>query len=560
MKPKLKTCDGCKKPRPIWKSRGGKKLCKFCAGVDIIPKPTVKKKPISPRSSKKVKLDNEYSKKRKIFMIENPLCLVNLPDRCMRISTDIHHRKGRGIYLLDESTWLACCRSCHQFIEEHPEIAKTMGWSESRLTNTKNMGELSKGGLTIKEINLEELVEDVKDMGAEMLTGFIDGKEAVSSFSKPIAPSSSGVNLIVRDFHNLYYNEGSSDKVYNIQLAEVSGSDPLLAVVNFAYGRRGTAYTTGTKTPKPIAADKARTIYNKLLKEKLGKGYNIDLKSDGSGVSTGGPSTKESVGFLPQLLNDCSEEDVERLINDHSYCMQEKYDGENRMIIQYKGQDAFGGNKKGEKTTLTDQVIDAAKYAALGWRFVLNGEDMGSHIMIFDYIPSDDNMSNKPYIDRYKMLSDNFNFDDRVLRLAPTAWSTEEKRAMFEDIKSRNGEGVVFKKILALHAQGRPSSGGPQLKFKFYATASVIVSGINEGKRSVEVSVINYDGGILPVGNVTVYPNQEIPEVNSVIEVRYLYWYPGGSLYQPVFLKVRNDVDMAECFIGQLKAKAETPE
>jgi hypothetical protein len=31
-------------------------------------------------------------------------------------------------------TWLAVCRNCHTFIEENPEAAKEMGFSESRLT------------------------------------------------------------------------------------------------------------------------------------------------------------------------------------------------------------------------------------------------------------------------------------------------------------------------------------------------------------------------------------------------------------------------------------------
>jgi hypothetical protein len=33
-----------------------------------------------------------------------------------------------------------------------------------------------------------------------------------------------------------------------------------------------------------------------------------------------------------------------------------------------------------------------------------------------------------------------------------------------------------------------------------------------------------------------------------VVEIRYLYVTgPGGSLYQPVFLGVRDDVDITEC-------------
>ena len=42
----------------------------------------------------------------------------------------------------------------------------------------------------------------------------------------------------------LYYREGSSDKIYQVAIEEQNGG----WVVHFAYGRRGSALTTGTKT------------------------------------------------------------------------------------------------------------------------------------------------------------------------------------------------------------------------------------------------------------------------------------------------------------------------
>jgi hypothetical protein len=41
---------------------------------------------------------------------------------------DIHHSKGRtGKNYLDESTWIAVCRPCHQWIEENRREAERMG-------------------------------------------------------------------------------------------------------------------------------------------------------------------------------------------------------------------------------------------------------------------------------------------------------------------------------------------------------------------------------------------------------------------------------------------------
>jgi hypothetical protein len=51
------------------------------------------------------------------------------------MTTEVHHMAGRiGNKLLDQKMWLAVCRPCHVFIEQHPAAAKQLGLSESRLT------------------------------------------------------------------------------------------------------------------------------------------------------------------------------------------------------------------------------------------------------------------------------------------------------------------------------------------------------------------------------------------------------------------------------------------
>jgi hypothetical protein len=68
----------------------------------------------------------------------------------------------------------------------------------------------------------------------------------------------------------LWFREGASDKVYEIDLVEVATGQH---VVNFRYGRRGGALKDGTKTPLPLTLDKARGVYQKLVDEKLAGGY-----------------------------------------------------------------------------------------------------------------------------------------------------------------------------------------------------------------------------------------------------------------------------------------------
>ena len=61
--------------------------------------------------------------------------------------------------------------------------------------------------------------------------------------------------------------------------------------------------------------------------------------------------------------------------------------------------------------------------------------------------------------------------------------------------------------------------------------------------------------GFVPVGNVTVPPNHELPNVGDCVEVKYLYAHKEGSLYQPQYLGTRDDVEID--IHSSLKFKAE---
>ena len=68
----------------------------------------------------------------------------------------------------------------------------------------------------------------------------------------------------------LWNREGSSDKVYEVDLCEV-GSDRY--VVNFRYGRRGAALKDGTKTTLPVSKADGQRIFAQLVNEKKKGGY-----------------------------------------------------------------------------------------------------------------------------------------------------------------------------------------------------------------------------------------------------------------------------------------------
>src|ERR1700734_1376373 len=92
----------------------------------------------------------------------------------------------------------------------------------------------------------------------------------------------------------LYFREGTSNKVYQCQIQSAGER----YVVNFAYGRRGSTLNTGTKTNVPVEYETAKRIFDKLVKEKTGKGY---LRGE-NGTLYQAPQARFT-GLIPQLLN-----------------------------------------------------------------------------------------------------------------------------------------------------------------------------------------------------------------------------------------------------------------
>ncbi len=175
----------------------------------------------------------------------------------------------------------------------------------------------------------------------------------------------------------LYFREGSSDKVYQCQI-EPAGER---FVVNFAYGRRGSTLKAGTKTNVPVSFDDAKRIFDKLVKEKRGKGY-----SQGQDATPYQHNDKQPSGILPQLLNSIEEEQVPELIADDNYCAQEKHDGRH-LVVRKQGADIIGINKKGNTVGLPLPVFDVVK--DFDADVTIDGESIGDVLYAFDLLELD---------------------------------------------------------------------------------------------------------------------------------------------------------------------------
>jgi bifunctional non-homologous end joining protein LigD len=346
----------------------------------------------------------------------------------------------------------------------------------------------------------------------------------------------------------LYFREGNADKIYSASLEQKGNG----WVVNFAFGRRGATLQTGAKTTSPVAYEKAKAIYDKLVKEKTGKGYTPG--PDGTPYQHTGKEQCDT-GIRCQLLNAIEESALNKLLDDHEHWLQEKKDGK-RLLVRKDGTDIDGINRNGLSAGLSAPIVTAAK--TLTGPFVIDGECVGDRLFAFDLLSfNGGDLRPLPYAERLRALSKLFHGKpDSAIELVETATTPANKRILFERLKAEKREGVVFKHCGAPYTAGRPNSGGSQLKYKFVATASLIVARIND-KRSVALELYANKKERVSAGNVTIPPNAEIPKVGAVVECRYLYVFAeSGHLYQPLFLGVRDDIKPEACTTAQLKYRA----
>ena len=358
---------------------------------------------------------------------------------------------------------------------------------------------------------------------------------------------------------SLYFTSGSSDKEYHARI-EAQGDG---FIVSFRYGRRGASLTAGTKTATPVPYEKALAIFEKLVRDKTSKGYTPG--ADGTPYQ-GGDKAGQVSGLLPQLLTVLDDAQVSAILDDPAWCMQEKFDG--RRVLLRKTAGSVHDRDFGTVTTCTVEAINklglvvAASAAivdsvvAIPGDVVLDGEAIGDRYVAFDLLSRDgDDLTGKPYRDRYAALVGLLGSGGGALAVAQ-CWTSSDMAVELAALRERNAEGAVFKRLDAPYTAGRPASGGPQRKYKFVESCSVVVSAVNDGRRSVAVSLLDGEEWT-PMGNVTIPANHAVPNAGDVVEVRYLYALKGGSLYQPVYLGARDDIEPRECVVGQLKHKAE---
>jgi bifunctional non-homologous end joining protein LigD len=183
--------------------------------------------------------------------------------------------------------------------------------------------------------------------------------------------------------------------------------------------------------------------------------------------------------FLPQRCNSIAGSEVERLLSDDAWWMQQKFDGR-RLLLRRHGQQVSGINCRGLVLDALPEPLVVAVRKLAAEDVLLDGEAIGgARFVAFDLLSvGDQDLRSRAYFKRYEQLLDLVDaVDADELRFAPVASNHRQKAAMLARLQDAGAEGVVFKRSASTYTSARPASGGDWLKLKFVATANCIVAG-----------------------------------------------------------------------------------
>ncbi len=359
----------------------------------------------------------------------------------------------------------------------------------------------------------------------------------------------------------LFFQEGSSDKVYNAAIVEDGGA----YTVNVEWGRRGSSLNSGAKAIK-VGLAVAQRKFDSLVREKRNKGYEelteavqpaavAPPEGQGSGSRSGG-ARRAKVGLAAQLLNAIDDAELASFLDDDSYVAQQKLDGQ--RVLVHVGEDLVITNRDGQATDVDPRVFAGLAYLPHGT--VVDGELLDGAYWMFDVLRlAGDDVGDRGYLDRWALLDEELEpaltGDVRVL---PVATGTRAKQTLHDKLRRAGAEGIVFKDREAPYQAGRPASGGTQRKHKFNKSADVVV--LENAGNAYRMAV--YDGRqLFDVGKVfagTTNASRKLLDAalgrgeQPVCEVRYLYATDDHQLFQPVFVQTRDDKPATACLRSQL--------
>jgi len=259
---------------------------------------------------------------------------------------------------------------------------------------------------------------------------------------------------------------------------------------------------------------------------------------------------------LPMLAESMDKERLMELVSDNSFCFQQKVDGD-RMIVEVDNGAVTVYNRDGKEYTRQVKVLRPVikefsnpEFFKGVWLF--DGEYINRKYYVFDLIKVINTngvniIQDATYHMRLDCLNTIFNHwaPNHIMQL-PSHLTSKDKEDFLDKVDASNSEGVIARRMTAPYQSGARTTN--LLKFKFVETADLRVTGINE-----QASISLECADDIPIGNCTMSAtNLRRVKIGDIVEIRYLYVGKSNRLYQPAFMRIRNDKSEPDPF-GSLK-------
>ena len=357
----------------------------------------------------------------------------------------------------------------------------------------------------------------------------------------------------------LFFQEGSSDKVYNAQIVK----DGDAYTVHCQWGRRGSSLQQGSKAVRvPLAV--AQRKFDSLVREKTGKGYQAisdDVQPaavappEGQGSGSKVTGKRARVGIKAQLAESIDDDDLlAKFLADDSVVAQQKIDGE--RVLVHVGDELLVTNREGQKKDVSLAMFAGLEYLPKGT--ILDGELLDSAYWLFDVLAfAGEDVKMRGYLERFEILDGEvepaLSGDIRVL---PVAVGKKQKQKLHDKLRGANAEGLILKDREAPYSPGARNAA--MRKFKFTKSADVVI--LENAGNAYLMAV--YDGRkLFEIGKVfagTTNASRKALDAalargeKPVCEVKYLYATDDHQLFQPVFVGARTDKAAKDCLRAQL--------
>lgn len=251
------------------------------------------------------------------------------------------------------------------------------------------------------------------------------------------------------------------------------------------------------------------------------------------------PMLAETVKGIPKNLND--------------FCVEQKFDGK-RLLAHVVDREVTGYNRKGNPTVVPVNVAAAFDNKGFEGDWLFDGEIMADgQYVIFDILTAKGNdLIPRPQGYRrefLEMIGEKINNPNIII---PPIRKGRFIEGFVNECMDRKAEGVIFKDVTAPYRPGKRSRNF--LKYKFTKAIDVVVMETNRKDKDQAVTVgLFRNSDLIEVGGCKL-PEHVVGSivVGDVLEIEYLYGTENYHVYQPVFLRLRDDKDPFECVLEQL--------